>query len=84
LSKVSNEQLAIALHGASTNLIAQLLANKTKGAQDMLNESMSLSQKMPEKQIQEARQIIVRTARQLIKDGYITHRKPKKVEAYIV
>jgi len=84
LSKVSNEQLAIALHGASTNLIEQLLANKTKGAQDMLKESMSLSQKMPEKQIQEARQIIVKTARQLIKDGYITHRKPKKVEAYIV
>jgi len=84
LNKVSNEQLAIALQGSSANFIEQLLANKTKGAQDMLKESMALSQKMPEKQIHEVRQIIVRTARQLIKDGYITHKKPRKVEAYIV
>ena len=84
LNKVSNEQLAVALQGASESFIEQLLSNKTQGAQDMLKESMSLSQKMPEKQIHEVRQVIVRTARQLIKDGYITHKKPRKVEAYIV
>ena len=84
LNKVSNEQLAVALQGASNNFINQLLANKTEGAQDMLKQSMSLSQKMPDKKIQESRQVIVKTARQLIKDGYIVHKKPRKVEAYIV
>lgn len=84
LSRIDNDQLALALQEAPQEIVEKVFNNKGQGAQNILKETLDLMGRQPQKRVIAARQYIVAVARQLIKEGYITPKKPKRVDAYVV
>jgi flagellar motor switch protein FliG len=71
LKEVSNDELLVALKTASENLAKKIFGNLSQRAAEMLREDMEVMGPVKVKDVEQAQQNIIKTARRLEEEGKI-------------